>query len=357
MEQEKPLQVPADARIVEIGDAGRSVSFIHGDIVIVGNEGVIDRIPILEIAGMVAPRPGLSWSGPALSALSERCVGIVVCDENFGSKILAWPASGQRWPGRIRAQMGLDAPLGRHLRRILAGARDGQREAVVEAMGKGGALKALRKAAKPAYMAGRMGHGRKQTETEDQIRRFYWSWLAGPGFRRNPARRDGNAVINFAHTMLRIEATRAVHKAGLHPSVGLGGAREKGGLIDDLMLPYRPVVDLAAALLIATGQHRMDEVARDAVTRLFTVPLRGQRGLVQIRMGLEEFAESLARCFETGEVRPELRLPAVQDPSVLYDRMMGAVNRPKTVAGEEVSGGVDRLPKPARNSASATPGS
>jgi hypothetical protein len=250
--------------------------------------------------------------------------------------MLAWPVSGQRWPRRIRAQMALDAPLGRHLRRILLNARDGQREAAVEAMGKGGALKALRKSAKPAYAAGRIGRGRKQPELDDQIRRFYWTWLAGPGFRRNPMRRDGNAVINFAHTMLRIEAVRALHKAGLHPSVRLGGAREKGGLVDDLMLPYRPAVDLAAALLIATGQNRMDGTARDAVTRLFTAPLRSPGGLVQIRTGLEELAESLARCFESGEARPEVRLPAVQDPSVLYDRMMGAANRSSS-SGEMIS--------------------
>lgn len=329
MEQENLYQAPAKARIVEIGEAGRSVSFVHGEIVVSGEEGVTDRIPILEIAGIVATRAGLAWSGPALSALSERCVGIVVCDDNFGSKMLPWTVSGQRWPHRIRAQMALDAPLGRHLRRLLVQAGDDQRAAVIGAMGKSAALKALRKAATPAYAAGSIGRLRKQKELEDQIGRFYWTWLAGPGFRRNPARPDGNAVINFAHTMLRIEAARAVHAAGLHPSLGLGGARGKSGLVDDLMLPYRPVVDLAAVMLIATGQNRMNAVARDALARLFTAPLRGQRGLVQIRMGLEELARSLAHCFESGAARLEIRLPAVQDPSVLYDRIMVTANPPQ----------------------------
>lgn len=327
MEQENLHKVPSAARIVEIGEAGRSVTFVHGEIVVSGDDGVVDRIPILEIGGIVANRTGLAWSGPALSALSERCVGIVVCDDNFGSKMLSWPVSGQRWPHRVRVQMGLDAPLGRHLRRILVKARDEQREAVIAAMGKDTALKALRKASTPAYAAGRIGRARKQNELEDQIGRFYWSWLAGPGFRRNPARPDGNAVINFAHTMLRIEVARAVHGAGLHPSVGLGGARDKGGLIDDLMLPYRPVVDLAAAMLIVTGQNRMNAAVRGALTRLFTAPLRGQRGLVQIRSGLDELARSLGRSFESGEARLDIRLPAVQDPSVLYDRIMGSANK------------------------------
>ena len=327
MEQEAMLQFPAEARIVELGETGRSVSFAHGDIAIVGDEGVVRRIPIIEIAGMVSSRPGMTWSGSALAALSERGAGIVVCDANYGSRMLSWPMSGRRWPSRIRAQMVLDGPFGRHLLRGLAKARDEQREAVVGAMGRGNALKALRKSGKLAFGASRMSRDRNRDEIEDKIRRQYWPWLAGPGFRRNPAKADGNAVINFARTTLRIEAARAVHKAALHPSVGLGGTRRKGGLVDDLMLPYLPVVDLAASLLIATGVRGMDEGARAAITRLFTAPLRGQRGLMQIRTGLEELAQSLAHCFETGEPRLEIRLPAIHDPSEIYDRMIGGGDR------------------------------
>ena len=327
MEQESLPQAPPEARIVEIGDAGRSVSFAHGNITIGGDEGVIQRIPIIEIAGIVAGRVGLSWSASALAALSERGAGIVVCDANSRSRMLFWPISGRRWPPRIRAQMELDPPLGRHLLRRLATARDDQRAAVVEAMGKGDALKALRKAGQPAYRASRMSRNRKQADLEEQIRRHYWAWLGGPGFRRNPLKADGNTVINFAQTMLRIEAARAVHKAGLHPSIGLVGGRGRRAMVDNLMLPYRPVADLAAALLVATGQRRMDEGARAAVSRLFTAPLPGRRGMMQIRTGLEELAQSLARCFETGEPRLEIRLPAIRDPGAIYDRMTGVRDR------------------------------
>jgi CRISPR-associated protein Cas1 len=337
MEQEALLPAPSEARIVEIGEAGRSVSFAHGDIVIAGDEGLIERVPILEIAGLVVWRPGLSWSGSALAGLSERGAGIVVCEPNYRSRMLSWPMSGRRWPSRIRAQMALDGPFGRHLLRSLVRARDDQREAAIEAMGRGNALKALHKAGKPTVGASRMSRDRKQADIEKQIHRHYWAWLAGPGFRRDPVKTDGNAVINFAHTMLRVEAARAVHKAGLHPSIGLGGARRKGGLIDDLMLPYRPVVDLAAAILIATGQREMDEGARATVTRLFTVPMRGRRGVMQIRMGLEELAQSLAKCFEAGETRLDIRLPAIKDPGAIYDRMT-EVRDQASENGDQVSG-------------------
>ncbi|MBE9557445.1 MAG: CRISPR-associated endonuclease Cas1 [Proteobacteria bacterium] len=337
MEQEALLPAPSEARIVEIGEAGRSISFAHGNIAIAGDEGVIERIPILEIAGMVVWCPGLSWSGSALAALSERGAGIVVCEPNYRSRMLSWPMSGRRWPGRIRAQMEMDGPFARHLLRGLAKARDDQRDAVLGAMGRGNALKALRKASKPTIGSSQMSRDRKQADVAKQIDRHYWPWLAGPGFRRDLLKEDGNAVINFAHTMLRVEATRAVHKAALHPSIGLGSGRGKGGLIDDLMLPYRPVVDLAAALLIATGQRKLDEAARAMIVRLFTAPMRGRRGLMQIRMGLEELALSLANCIESGKPMLEIRLPAIKDPSAIYDQMTD-VRGQESERDDQVSG-------------------
>lgn len=323
MDQEKLSHGPVQARIVEIDEDGHSVSFLHGDIVVAGDEGEIARVPIIEIAALVVARPGLTVSASALAALSERCAAIVICDASHRSRMLSWPMSGHRWPPLIRAQMTLDGPLGRHLRRCLTAARDEQREAAIQAMGKAAALKALRKNARPVT-GGRGGRGRQQFDFESQMRRHYWTWLAGPRFRRNPASADANRIVNLAHTLLRVEAVRAIHRAGLHPSVGLGGAQRRGGLVDEMMLPYRPVVDLAAALLVATGEKKVTARVRAALGGLFSAPIKSRKGLMQISNGLDELAQSLGRCFETGDPHLEIRLPSVQDPAALYDRMMGA---------------------------------
>lgn len=319
MEQEAVLRDRV-TRIVEITADRRRVSLSGGEIVVAGEEGEAERIPLDEIAGMVAPRPGPSWTAPALAALTERGAGVLLRGANHDSQIMTWPVPNRRWPARIRAQLGLYPPFARHLLRQLERARGAQRLLALETMGRKGRLQALKAALQP-HRGGNRANRRTPEQVEAEIARHYWPWLIGPGFRRNPRKPGTNAVVNCGHTALRIEATRAVQAAGLHPGHALRDRAGTGGLADDLMIPFRPVVDLAAAIFVATGSDRVDRRVETAFRDLMTAPLRGRRGPVQIRLGLRELAESLARGFETGEPGLEFRLPALQDPDAMFTLM------------------------------------
>ena len=326
MAQEPVLADDTAARIVMIGEACRHVSYVRGSIAMAAEDGETERVPIREIAGMVASRPGLSWSGPALTALTEYSAGIVLCGPNHRSSTMTWPVPGGRWPRRIRAQLYLDPLFGRQMLRQLEKAGESQRIAVLRAMGKGGALDAQHKAQRKAQRPVRgLPKPRRDGALMDALmERHYWPWLVGAGFRRDARQPGANAVLNCGHTELRIAATRAVHAAGLHPSIGLRGRTGRQGLVDELMIPYRPVVDLAAAVCIATGRKKVDAAVRGAFAGFLAAPLRGPRGPIQISLALEELARSLGDCLEGGESRLELQLPARQDPDAIYALMSPA---------------------------------
>jgi len=321
MEQDTILRDRA-ARIVAIAEDRREVTLSGREIVIAGGDAEAERIAVETIAGVIAYRPGPSWAVAALAALTERGAGIVLRGPNHESHCLAWPVPNRRWPARIRAQLDLYPPYARHLLRQLERARDAQRVLALETMGGKGKLHALKAA--PLAMRGRRMARRTRAEIAAEIARHYWPWLVGRGFRRDPARPGANAVINCGHTALRIAAVRAVHAAGLHPGAGL---HERVGLADDLMIPFRPVVDLAAAVFIATGSDRVDAHIEAAFARLLEAPLRGRRGPVQIGFALAELGRALAHCFETGAQRLDLMLAARQDPDTLFALMQGSAIR------------------------------
>ena len=76
----------------------------------------------------------------------------------------------------------------------------------------------------------------------------------------------------------------------------LAAATERIGLgTSVLVLPYRPVVDLAAAMLVATGQRRMDDAARAALTRLFTAPMRSMSSIGRLARSRAEPRRLLSR--------------------------------------------------------------
>jgi CRISPR-associated protein Cas1 len=81
----------------------------------------------------------------------------------------------------------------------------------------------------------------------------YWPRLFGdPAFRR---RRDGagpNALLNYGYAVLRAAVARAICASGLHPSLGLHHCNRYDPfcLADDLMEPFRPVVDTVVLSIV-----------------------------------------------------------------------------------------------------------
>ena len=92
---------------------------------------------------------------------------------------------------------------------------------------------------------------------EAQAARKYWqalvkSELLPEGFRRD---RDGvwpNSFFNYGYAILRAITARAICGAGLHPTFGLHHHNKYNpfALADDLMEPFRPIVDRTVLQLV-----------------------------------------------------------------------------------------------------------
>lgn len=106
---------------------------------------------------------------------------------------------------------------------------------------------------------------------EGQAARFYWKKLFGPDFSRVPGTRSGvNGLLDYSYSVLRGFGIRAVLSAGLEPSLGLFHHNRANPfcLVDDLMEPFRPLVDYYVAKEcvtelpdFATVKHRLVEIA------------------------------------------------------------------------------------------------
>jgi CRISPR-associated protein Cas1 len=88
---------------------------------------------------------------------------------------------------------------------------------------------------------------------EAQAARIYWKALFGDiHFRRDPQSGESlNPFLNYGYAILRGVVARAACAAGLHPSLGIHHHNRYNPfcLADDLMEPFRPVVDRAVAKL------------------------------------------------------------------------------------------------------------
>ena len=79
--------------------------------------------------------------------------------------------------------------------------------------------------------------------------------MFGASFRRDQDGAGINSLLNYGYAVLRAATARAVISAGLHPSIGIhhSNASNAMRLVDDLMEPFRPFVDLAVHQLSYEG--------------------------------------------------------------------------------------------------------
>lgn len=68
----------------------------------------------------------------------------------------------------------------------------------------------------------------------------------GPNFRRETSGSGTNVLLNYGYTVLRAAVRRALVAAGLNPCFGIHHHSHVNAfqLVDDLMEPFRPLIDL-----------------------------------------------------------------------------------------------------------------
>jgi len=174
--------------------------------------------------------------------------------------------------------------------------------AALEAMGESGA---------PLRMMVRKVTSGDSTNIEAQAARTYWPCMMGKAFRRDPGASDVNALLNYGYTVLRAATARAVVGAGLHPSIGIHHANRGNAfaLADDLMEPFRPLVDCAARNLALDRGTEVDTAAKQALARLIGTDLPLGDGVTPVSLALTKLATSLGQSFETGKLALVLPSP------------------------------------------------
>jgi CRISP-associated protein Cas1 len=293
-------------RVVEIAEDGRHLSKHRGFLVVATREEELGRVPLDDLAAVIATAPGTTASCALLTELASRGVPFVLCGRDYAPAGLLWPVQGHHaQQRRMEAQLDATRPLAKRLWTLVV-------QAKVRRQGW-----ALAQAGQPAgafTRLARLVRAGDPDNIEAQAARRYWPLLMGDAFRRDTDGGEANALLNYGYAVLRGATARAIAAAGLHPGLGIFHRHPHNAmpLADDLMEPFRPVVDLCVRGLVRQG---VTEVTPDAKRRLASL-LRAEEqtaaGTTPLSTCLIRLAASLADSFMTGEPGldfPQLKLP------------------------------------------------
>ncbi|NDV94356.1 type II CRISPR-associated endonuclease Cas1 [Dysgonomonas sp. 521] len=143
---------------------------------------------------------------------------------------------------------------------------------------------------------------------EAQAAAYFWMNIFPeiPDFRRHREGIPPNNLLNYGYTILRAVIARAIVSSGMLPSLGIFHRNKYNAycLADDIMEPYRSVVDKVVIDIVSTGID-ISELNLELKQVLLSIPaqdvlMNGKRR--PLLVAASQTAASLYKCF-SGEFR------------------------------------------------------
>lgn len=261
---------------VEIAGNGRHLCKERGFLAVYDGEERMGRIALDDLSVVLVAGHGVTYSNDLLAALAERCVPLVLCGRAMRPLALVWSMEGHHLLGeRVRAQAVAGLPLRKRLWQSLVQAKIRHQAQHAALRGQpSGHLEQLARSVRSG----------DPDNAEAAAAKRYWPLCFGSGFRRDRDQPGVNTLLNYGYTVLRAAMARAVMLAGLMPVFGLHhkSARDAMPLVDDLMEPFRPVVDMLVLRLVDAGKTELGPRTKEVLASLPNVdmPIRGEMSTV-----------------------------------------------------------------------------
>lgn len=240
--------MPLTDRIIDISENGAALSARNG-LLVIARQGGETTVPFDETAVVVIAHRAVNITHGALSALCSSGGICIVCDDKHLPAGMLMPLAGHTTQAeRFAAQAAAPLPKKKQIWKTII---------KTKVMAQGHLLKQLRGSDWGLSELAKHVRSGDDGNIEAQSSQRYWPALFGSDFRRSDQGSGINHMLNYGYAILRAITARAICSSGLHPSLGVHHHNRYDSfcLADDLMEPFRPVVDGAvAAITEITGK-------------------------------------------------------------------------------------------------------
>lgn len=288
-------------RIIEVSSEALHLHIRNRQLILKSRDGEERMVPSEDIGVLVLDNPGITLTTAVINNITGSGGCIVVCNPSHLPQGLVLPLEGNTLQSeRFQKQTTMPEPLRKQIWKRLV-----QSKLQLQAM----LLENLEKSHEGVASLSKQVKSGDKDNLEAQGARIYWNELFGKGFNRDRFGDGPNPLLNYGYTILRAAVARAICGSGLHPTLGVHHHHRNNAfcLADDLMEPFRPLVDQAVYGIWVTGKTAIDRESKSALLGLHNnyVLMRNQNQMVQIAIQL--ISQSLVRSIIEGQ--EELCLP------------------------------------------------
>lgn len=253
-------------------------------------------IPIEDIGLIVADHKQVTFTQTVVTSLQANNAAILWCGDNHMPLSLTLPLySNDTFSEKVRYQIEASEPLKKQLWKQTVVAKIKNQYVVLDYLGNKSLL--LEK------MVSRISSGDAENY-EGQAAAIYWNAILKK-FEVTRGRFDGgpNVLFNYGYAILRAVIARNLVGSGCLPVLGIHHSNKYNPycLADDIMEPYRPIVDLYIMRYLESLEDHEGELTKEDKTYLLQIPaldvhIEGKKSPLMV--GAQRTTASLVKCYQ-----------------------------------------------------------
>lgn len=264
----------------------------------VRTEAKTASFPLEDLDAVLIEDRRVKWSVAVPALLAEHGCALILCDEKHMPCCVLSPfMQHSRQLGVIKLQMELSEPRKKRLWQSLVRQKIRNQAACLSQFG----LKAQADHLNQMALAVLSGDS---SFVEGAAAAYYFRALFGETFSRDKSEDGRNAALNYGYAIIRAAVARSVSVYGLLPCLGLHHRSELNSfnLADDLIEPFRPLVDRVVRQTVSSEDGLLPEMKR-MLFDLLSENMEMNGKLYSASYAIELLVQALLRSLRSGEER------------------------------------------------------
>ena len=252
-----------NGRIVEISGVSRHLSLSRGFLTIAEDSKEIGRVDLDTILSLIITSRGATVTNAVFTECAKRGIPVIICDNRYQPLSMMTPTHQHFDQNRrFHAQATATKGIRNRLWQAIVKGKITNQAAVLDSFG-APLVERLKRIASEVK-AGDSANG------EAHAAQIYWRALFGDDFRRDKDGDQLNELLNYGYAIIRAAMTKTILATGLHPTFGINHHNRSNPfcLADDLMEPYRPLVDQLVFMLKEKGEEYLTTETKRVLARI-----------------------------------------------------------------------------------------
>lgn len=256
-------------------------------------------VPLEDISALILDNPQLMLTVPLLSELANNGIVVLTVDgQHLPNGVFLPFLSYHRGLQRLRAQLRLGKPRAKQWQQQIVRQKILNQSQTLSALGRRRPVSALNRLA----VLVRSGD---PDNYEARAAALYFRSLFGSPLYRGQIR-FYNAALNYGYAVVRAAIARSLVATGIHPSLGLFHNNEQNAfnLVDDLIEPYRPLLDLWVSRLFPDEPEReLEPIDKGRLVSFLHQDVGNSHNdeLSTVLVHIEKMCQGFARACEEGK--------------------------------------------------------